>query len=311
MIDNESALLKRTEIANKALKDMVKWFDDSGQVGVLDASNTTRERRQVEYDHLGELGIKTIFLECIYADNTNVTEHIKNLRMACPEYEDCSPEEALADFIKRIDYYRPNYTSLTTADSYSYIQLKNGGEKIITKEISGYLPTKIVYFLMNLQHSRQKAIYLATSITEDLHQYAAENDLVVWTGTDQAEGCKVRPQLDAIMEGEVEGLTEKEIQTSYPEDFEMHQTDPYGHRYPRAESYRDLSARLESIIMELEKMSSKVLIVAHESVLQCIYAYYVEMKPKVKGKFNFVEYPSHSDTTKHFDKVDSTCVWLL
>ena len=275
------ALSKRTEIANKALKDFVLWFDDGGQVGVLDASNTTRERRQFEHEYLSALGIQVIFLECIYDNNDNITEHIRELRMTCPEYEDLSAEEALTDFIRRIDYYRPNYRSLSSSDSYSFIQLRNGTEKIVTKAIIGFLPTKIVYFLMNLQHSRQKTIYLSSSLDNSLKQFAVDNELSIWTGTQDANKFTIRPQLDAIMEGEVEGLSHEDIQNAFPEDYIMHKNDPYGHRYPRAESYRDLSARLENIIMELEKMNTKILIVAHESVLKCIYAFYVEIKPKV------------------------------
>lgn len=268
---------------------MVKWFEEGGQVGVLDATNITKERRQFEYNHLSAFSIQVIFLECIYANDDNISEHIRDLRMTCPEYEDCSAEEAQADFIKRIDFYRPNYETLQTSDPFAYIQLKNGGEKIITKGISGYLPTRIVYFLMNLQHSRQKAIYLSTHIDDNLMEYASRVGLIVWTGTQGDAGytvSKIRPQLDAIMEGEVEGLSEEQLQAGFPEDYEKHKVDPYGHRYPRAESYRDLSGRLEGIIMELEKMNSKILIVAHESVLRCIYAYYVEMKPKVNQGYN-------------------------
>jgi 6-phosphofructo-2-kinase / fructose-2,6-biphosphatase 4 len=39
------------------------------------------------------------------------------------------------------------------------------------------------------------------------------------------------------------------------------------------QSYHDLAVRLESVIMELEREKNDVLIIAHDSVLRCLYAY--------------------------------------
>ncbi|CAG8710017.1 555_t:CDS:1, partial [Scutellospora calospora] len=38
-------------------------------------------------------------------------------------------------------------------------------------------------------------------------------------------------------------------------------------------SYHDLAVRLEPIILELEHEKNDVLIIAHETVLKCLYAY--------------------------------------
>lgn len=56
----------------------------------------------------------------------------------------------------------------------------------------------------------------------------------------------------------------------------MHQKDPYYHRYPRAESYHDLALRVEDILLELERERDDILIVAHQTVLRCIYAYLLD-----------------------------------
>ena len=47
-------------------------------------------------------------------------------------------------------------------------------------------------------------------------------------------------------------------------------------------SYRDLAHRIEPIILELERQSQDVMIVAHETVLRCLYAYYLDMPPAVR-----------------------------
>ena len=282
---NQQALTKRTEIADKALKNMINWFYESnGQVGILDASNTTEARRMVIFEELKKEGIKAIFLECIYPMDQAVEEHIKELKMTCPEYEDLTPEEALVDFTRRIDYYRPNYASLDPSRSYSYVQIFNGGEKIISNGIVGFMSTKIVYFLMNIQPSQGRIIFLAESAIEpqDIKNFGENVSAQLWSDTRTGlKQATIKPQLEPIEEGEVKGLKSKDIRKNFPEEYNLHIQDKYSHRYPRAESYKDLSIRLESIIMELEKINEKVIIYADESVLKCIYAYYVEIKPKV------------------------------
>lgn len=50
---------------------------------------------------------------------------------------------------------------------------------------------------------------------------------------------------------------------------------------------RDLSVRIEPVILELERQTADVLIVASEVVLRCIWAYYQEMEPHVRSIDSF------------------------
>ncbi|CAO3626010.1 unnamed protein product [Cunninghamella blakesleeana] len=112
-----------------------------------------------------------------------------------------------------------------------------------------------------------------------------ERPLSVWTSTRKkarqtaipfaVEGIPVRQHsvLNQINPGEVDGLSEEEIKEKFPEEIIRAKQDPYRHRFPRAESYHDLAVRLESVIMELEREKNDVLIIAHDSVLRCLYAY--------------------------------------
>ena len=47
------------------------------------------------------------------------------------------------------------------------------------------------------------------------------------------------------------------------------------YRYPRGESYEDLVARLEPVIMELERQEN-VLVIGHQAVLRCLLAYFLD-----------------------------------
>ncbi|KAI5289107.1 hypothetical protein KEM54_004395 [Ascosphaera aggregata] len=113
----------------------------------------------------------------------------------------------------------------------------------------------------------------------------AERPLVVWTSTRRRtietakplleKGCRVRhrSQISRMNPGAVEGISLEEIKKQYPEELKKHEEDPYNHRYPRAESYHDLAVKLEPIILELERESNDLLIIAHESVLRVLYGY--------------------------------------
>lgn len=76
-----------------------------------------------------------------------------------------------------------------------------------------------------------------------------------------------------------DGLTYQEISDRYPEDFAARDEDKYNYRYRGGESYRDVVIRLEPIIMELER-SEDILIVTHQAVLRCVYAYFMERSQK-------------------------------
>ncbi len=62
-------------------------------------------------------------------------------------------------------------------------------------------------------------------------------------------------------------------------DSRLRPRKPYAHRFPRAESYHDLSVRIEPVIFELERATNDILIVAQSSVLRALLAYLQGIKP--------------------------------
>jgi len=69
-------------------------------------------------------------------------------------------------------------------------------------------------------------------------------------------------------------MTYKEIEQQYPKEYEARQQDKLRYRYPRGESYEDLIQRLEPVIVELERQRFPVVVVGHQAVLRCLYAYF-------------------------------------
>ena len=67
-------------------------------------------------------------------------------------------------------------------------------------------------------------------------------------------------------------LTYEEVKNQWPQDFKARDVDKFHYRYPRGESYEDLVARLEPVIMELERQDS-VLVIAHQAVNRYIFIF--------------------------------------
>lgn len=76
--------------------------------------------------------------------------------------------------------------------------------------------------------------------------------------------------------GDCDGLKPAEILAKWPEESLWKTRDPYHHRYPRAESYHDLANRLWPVMLEMEREVCDLLIIAHESVLRVLCAYFME-----------------------------------
>jgi broad specificity phosphatase PhoE len=79
----------------------------------------------------------------------------------------------------------------------------------------------------------------------------------------------------AYFQGVCEGLTYEEIQERFPEEFAQRDRDKYHYRYQGGESYQDLVARLEPVIMELERQEN-VMVVCHQAVARCLLAYFTD-----------------------------------
>ncbi|KZV96585.1 bifunctional 6-phosphofructo-2-kinase/fructose-2,6-bisphosphate 2-phosphatase [Exidia glandulosa HHB12029] len=122
-----------------------------------------------------------------------------------------------------------------------------------------------------------------------------ERRLVIWTSTrlrshhtawpfvapistlspTSMHGTVDKNQMLEINPGVWDGLSPEDARRLYPEEFERFVMDPYTFRAPRAESYHDLSVRLEPTLIELEREQEDLLIIGHASVIRCLLAYLI------------------------------------
>ena len=85
-------------------------------------------------------------------------------------------------------------------------------------------------------------------------------------------------------------MTYEDILKEMPEEFNRRNLDKFRYRYPRGESYEDLVARLEPVIVEMERQDS-LLIVGHQAVIRCLLAYYNEISEE---ELPWQEVPLHT-----------------
>ncbi|KAK9689608.1 hypothetical protein RND81_09G071100 [Saponaria officinalis] len=262
--DNPEGIEARNEVAALAMEDMISWMQEGGQVGIFDATNSTRERR---------------------------TMLMKLAEGKCKVYE---PVEE-GSYIKMID------------------MISGHGGQIQINNISGYLPGRIVFFLVNTQltprpilltrHGESQYNVRAriggdSAISDSGKLYAkklanfvekrlkSERAASIWTSTLQRSILtanhivgfpKVQWRaLDEINAGVCDGMTYEEVKRNMPEEYESRKKDKLRYRYPRGESYLDVIQRLEPVIIELERQRAPVVVVSHQAVLRALYAYFAD-----------------------------------
>jgi broad specificity phosphatase PhoE len=184
---------------------------------------------------------------------------------------------------------------------------------MVVHGIDGFLPGRIVFFLLNL-HLWRRPIWLtrhgesthneegriggdaplsalgdqyARRLAEFVRQHAIRPP-EVWCSTLKrtVQTCRYLPiqpvqwaALNEIDAGVCDGMTYAEIASEMPEEYKARQNDKLRYRYPRGESYEDVVLRLEPVIIEAERQREPVLVVAHQAVLRALYAYFMDKNP--------------------------------
>ncbi|KAI9189102.1 hypothetical protein H9P43_000530 [Blastocladiella emersonii ATCC 22665] len=203
------------------------------------------------------------------------------------------------------------------------------GEHIVANNLKGYLQTRIVFYLMNLHISPRNVYLLKNAESTSDHTFKDDAPLSpagvaysqkvhdflvqlrkskgqsaypkIFTSTRRrsyetaqffpADRVTQKASLVQLNPGAVEAMDEPAIAAAYPDEHVQHARDPFNHRYPRSESYHDLALRLEHVILELEGEKGDVLVIAHETVLRCLYVYLNDLDEKaIPG----MEIPSHT-----------------
>ena len=125
------------------------------------------------------------------------------------------------------------------------------------------------FFKQELKNNKE-APCIFTSTLKRTIQTASKLDL-------GAEPIKVKV-LDEINVGVYDGMTYKEIESQFTEDYNERKQHKLTYRYPRGESYLDLINRIEPVIFEIERCRSPVILIAHQAVIRCLFAYFSQQE---------------------------------
>lgn len=311
---NKEAYKIRQHAVTMAVEDMMRWFNEkAGVVAILDATNSTSERREWILKLCRENAIEPMFLESWCDDQDLILRNISEVKTTSPDYQGIDPDVATKDFLERISKYESVYEPLDEEvdKDKTFVRLINVAQQVIINRIETYLESRIVFYVMNL-HIRPRSIWLsrhgesiynvekkiggdshlsprglqyASKLPELVKRSAGDVDLTVWTSTLVRTGETAQhlpykqlqwKALDELDAGVCDGMTYEEIEEIYPEDFKARDDNKYEYRYRGGESYRDVVIRLEPIIMELERQEN-ILIITHQAVLRCIYAYFMNV----------------------------------
>ncbi|GAV28723.1 hypothetical protein PMKS-002198 [Pichia membranifaciens] len=311
--ENSNIKNLKSKIKSELIDDIISFFETSnGQIAIYDAINGLSSERKKLLDFFKSKNIKCLFIESIIDDVELLNENIRDA-VNSPDYKSWDSEAALENFTNRIKANEAYYEHLDSKRAnLPFIQSYNFGEKILINDLKhDFLTTKIIYYLLNAK-IKCHSIYFARCslnklkfkddppITENGKVYINKiyntlassftdkkipKGLVVWTSTRlrtiqssqifKNAGCTVRhrPELTQLNPGAAEGLTDQELDEKFHESYVKHLSDPYHHRYPRAESYHDLALKIEPLILEMEKLSHDVLIIADETIIRIFYGY--------------------------------------
>ncbi|KAF8270376.1 bifunctional 6-phosphofructo-2-kinase/fructose-2,6-bisphosphate 2-phosphatase [Lactarius quietus] len=323
---NADANRRREQLAHDSLEMLIQWLKDGGNVGIHDATNSTRARRAyIEQRVAKEKGMALIFLESICDDPELIAANVAlKVSMGDPDYKDMSPEDAKRDFLRRIKEYEAVYEPVTEPHL-SYFKIINVGQQATVCRIHGYLQSRVAFYLMNL-HLKPRSIFFsrhgesqynvegkiggdaglserglkyANALPDLIRDNIGDAPLTVWTSTLKRtiQTASLLPytkltwkSLDELDAGVCDGMTYEEIELAYPEDFANRDDDKFNYRYRGGESYRDVVIRLEPVIMELERQEN-VLVVGHQAILRCLYAYFHNLP---QADLPYIKIPLHT-----------------
>ncbi|GAA5951825.1 hypothetical protein JCM3765_003128 [Sporobolomyces pararoseus] len=311
---NPEASKAREAMAGECLEDLIKWLKNGGNVGIHDATNSTRARRKLLADRVSkEPGLKLIFIESLCTDPQVIAANIAvKVASGDPDYDGQEPEQAEKDFRERIKHYEKSYEPLDEKleldGEMTWCKMVNVGKQVTVNRIDGYLQSRIAFYLMNL-HLTPRSIYFTRhgesqynvdgqiggdaplsaqgekymkALPELIKQKLGDTPLTVWTST-----LKRTIQTASLLP--YEKLTWKSLDEldagvcdgmTY-EEIEQFYPEDYNARDDDKFNYRYRGGEsYRDVVIRLEPVilelerQENILVVCHQAVLRCLYAYF-------------------------------------
>uniref|UniRef100_A0AAY4E8K1 6-phosphofructo-2-kinase/fructose-2,6-bisphosphatase 2 n=1 Tax=Denticeps clupeoides TaxID=299321 RepID=A0AAY4E8K1_9TELE len=270
----------RKQCALVALQDVKAYLnEEGGQIAVFDATNTTRERRDLILCFVKENAYKVFFVESVCDDPEVIAENILVMNVGRQFLVN-----RIQDYIQsKIVYYLMNIH----VHSHSIYLCRHGESD---HNIQGRIGGDSELSSRGKQFAHALRDFIEEHKLSDLKVWTSQLRRAIQTAEELGvpyEQWKILNEIDA---GVCEEMTYEMIQNTFPEEFALRDQDKYHYRYPGGESYQDLVQRLEPVIMELERQGN-VLVICHQAVMRCLLAYFLD---KSADDLPYLKCPLHT-----------------
>lgn len=123
-------------------------------IKIFDATNTSRERRQIIHDYCTKTYCFRLFwVESVCDDPKVIEANVREVKVSSPDYKNVEAEAAVSDFLERIRLYEMQYEPIDEKldKHWSFIRIFNVGERFLVNRVIGHIQSRVVYFLMNIR----------------------------------------------------------------------------------------------------------------------------------------------------------------
>lgn len=305
--NNLSGREQREQIARMNLYEARVFLEHGGNVAILDATNSSRERRRLIEEAAGDTPI--LYIECVNRDEDMLNASIRR-KITQPEFSHLDTDAAMAYFRERIYYYEKIFTSLSEEEHFvrldtlhNRIEEEKGCSPIpYYLNIRDILVSDWVRHLYLVRHG-QSFYNIDGRLGGDsgLTGYGREQSEAlarhfrdipvpfVFTSTrkrsresaeaicGQQEKCIVTslPEFDEIDAGVCEGMRYEDIKRELPEEYSARKKDKYNYVYPRGEGYATLAERVYRGLKKalfLSGSAAGTMIIGHQAINRMILA---------------------------------------
>lgn len=173
-----TSVLLRNKILKKCREDIYHFLEhENGQVAIYDAVNAISAGRKSLAKEFAKHSIQTLFIESQCTDERIIQENVRNVKISSPDYQGWDPEDAIADYLARINARIPHFETMEEPDLH-WIKMINAGERVIVNNCAfGYLSQRIVFYLLNLHIKSRQTYFARAGTTRDEDSYKADASL--------------------------------------------------------------------------------------------------------------------------------------
>lgn len=173
-----STVLLRNKILKKCREDIYHFLEyEGGQVAIYDAVNPLSAGRRSLVKELAKHDVQTVFIESQCSDEKIIEENVRSVKISSPDYIGWSDEDAVRHYLARIHARIPHFETMEETDLH-WIKMVNAGERVVINNCSfGYLPQRIVFYLLNLHIKSRQTYFARAGTTRDEDSYKADASL--------------------------------------------------------------------------------------------------------------------------------------